>query len=202
MKLTLYGFPQTRSMRVQWLLEEMALDYEFVEINIFQGEGFAKTYRRIHPHGQVPALDVDGKIMFESGAICHWLADQFPEKCLAPAINEPLRMDYEQWMFYAPSTLEPPAFQYLLHSVLLPEEQRIAEIVEWNKTTYLKLIKTLNRLLKNKQYLLGEQFSTADIMLGYLLLWFPKHLEGLPALNDYCQRLSGREAYKKIIDSF
>ena len=124
MKLTLYGLNKTRSMRPQWLMEELGniqVCYcgpagKYIEVDIFQGEGFTKKYRKIHPHGQVPALEVDGKIMFESGAICHWLTDQFPEQKLAPAMDNPLRLEYEQWMFYAPATLEPSAFSYMLHT--------------------------------------------------------------------------------------
>ncbi|MDX2505261.1 MAG: glutathione S-transferase family protein [Gammaproteobacteria bacterium] len=199
MKLTLYGLNKTRSVRPQWLLEELGLDYELIEIDIFQGEGQSKNYRKIHPHGQLPALDVDGKIIFESGAICHWLADQFLDQGLAPSLNDPLRTDYEQWMFYVPATLEPPAWHYMLHTRILPESKRIKAIADWNETQYINTLKVLNRLLKNKSYLLGEQFSTADIMLAYLLFWFPELLQRFSVLQTYCERLQNREAYQKII---
>ncbi len=198
MNLTLYGLNKTRSMRVQWLLEELELDYQYIQVNIFQGEGFTKKYRKIHPHGQVPALDVDGQIMFESGAICHWLSDQFSTKGLAPKLDSPLRAEYEQWMFYAPATVEPPAFNYMLHTRILPEDKRVKEIADWSVKQYINTLKILNQLLKDKKYLLGDQFSTADIMLGYLLFWFPDILERFSALQDYCQHLSQRKAYLKI----
>ncbi|MCW8932577.1 MAG: glutathione S-transferase family protein [Gammaproteobacteria bacterium] len=198
MKLTLYGLDKTRSMRPQWLLEELGLDYKYIEIDIFNGEGFTKKYKKIHPHGQVPALEIDGKIMFESGAICHWLTDQFLEKGLAPALDSPLRTEYEQWMFYAPATIEPPAFNYMLHTQILPEDRRVQEIADWNEKYYISLLKVLNQLLKGKQYLLGDQFSTADIMLAYLLFWFPDILERFTTLQEYCERLSQRKAYLKI----
>ncbi|MCU7940411.1 MAG: glutathione S-transferase family protein [gamma proteobacterium symbiont of Bathyaustriella thionipta] len=198
MKLTLYGFNKTRSMRPQWLLEELALDYHFIEVNIFQDEGMTKEYRKIQPYGQVPALDVDGKIIFESGAICHWLADQFPEQGLAPALNDPLRADYEQWMFYSTATLEPPAFNYILHTQILPEDKRVKAIADWNEKQTVYILKVLNNLIKDKPYLLGEQFSTADIMMAYLLFWFPDILKRFSVLQDYCERLSQRKAYLKI----
>lgn len=199
MKLKLYGLKKTRSMRVQWLLEELGLDYEYIKIDIFQGEGMTKEYKKIHPYGQVPALEADGNIIFESGAICHWLTDQFPQQGLAPALNDPLRTEYEQWMFYTPATLEPPAFNYMLHSQILPDDQRVKAIAQWNEKKYIYLLKTLNRLLKDKKYLLGEQFSTADIMLAYLLFWFPEILKKFTVLQDYCQRLGKRDAYLKIV---
>lgn len=198
MKLTLYGLNKTRSMRPQWLLEELGLDYKFVVVDIFQGEGMTGTYRKIHPYGQVPALEIDGRVIFESGAICHWLTDQFPERGLAPALGDPLRAEYEQWMFYTPATLEPPAFNYMLHTQILPEDKRVKVIADWNEKQYIYTLKILNGLLKDKPYLLGEQFSTADIMLAYLLFWFPDILQRFPVLQNYCQRLGSREAYLKI----
>ncbi len=198
MKLTLYGFKKTRSMRPQWLLEELGLDYKYIEIDIFHDAGMTKKYRKIHPYGQVPALGIDDNIMFESGAICHWLADQFPAQGLAPALDSPLRAEYEQWMFYAAATLEPPAFNYILHSQILPEDKRVKVIADWNEKQLIYTLRILNRLLKDKHYLLGEQFSAADIMLAYLLFWFPDILQQFPVLQDYCDRLGNREAYLKI----
>ncbi len=208
MDLTLYGFKKTRSVRPQWLLEELGLNYQFIEVNIFKGEGFSKKYRAIHPHGQLPALKINEQVIFESGAICHWLADQFPQsscntqakekQTFAPAYNDPLRAEYEQWMFYISATLEPPVWHYMLHTRILPKEKRIEAVANWNKGQYLKLLKTLNHLLKGKQYLLGQDFSAADIMLAYLLFWFPEFLIQFPVLKNYSDHLEKREAYQNL----
>ncbi len=198
MNITLYGLDKTRSVRVQWLLAELELDYKYVEVNIFKGEGMRKQYRKIHPYGQVPAVKVDDKLIFESGAICHWLSDQYLQQGLAPALDSPLRCEYEQWMFYVPATLEPPAWQYMLHQRILPADKRIQAVAEWHKQQYINTLKVLNRLLRHKDYLLGEQFSTADIMLGYLLFWFPDILQQFPVLKNYSQRLRQRKAYQDL----
>ena len=200
MKLTLYGLKQTRSVRPQWLMEELGLKYEMVNINIFKGEGFMKSYRKIHPYGLLPALDIDGQIIFESGAICHWLTDMYPEKALAPAIGTPLRAKYEQWMFFVTATLEPYAWHFMLHSKILPQTKRIAALADWNREQYIYHLKVLNRLLNDKKYLLGENFSTADIMLGYLLFWFPDLLEKFSELNRYSKKLKNRKAYLSVVN--
>ena len=198
MNLTLYGLDKTRSMRPRWLMEELNLEYNFVEINIFKGEGLTSEYKQIHPFGQVPALEADGNTIFESGAICHWLTDQFIEQGLAPNLDSPQRLEYEQWMFFSPATLEPAAFNYLLHTKILPENKRIKEVADWNQQQYISRLGVLNQLLANREYLIDNRFSTADIMLAYLLFWFPEMLTEFSTLQAYCERLSNRKAYLKI----
>jgi glutathione S-transferase len=106
-------------------------------------------------------------------------------------------MDYEQWVFYVPGTLEPLAFQILLHSAILPEEQRVPDMVPWATRRYQSLLKFLNKTLAQRDYIAGERFSTADILLGSTLLWLPEMLNDQPALGDYIQRLQQRPAYQR-----
>jgi glutathione S-transferase len=96
MNIELYYAPQTRSIRPRWLLEELELPYMLHEMELFDETMRSREYRRIHPLGQIPALRIDGEIMIESVAMCHWLADQFLEKGLAPKHDSDLRKAYEQ----------------------------------------------------------------------------------------------------------
>ncbi|MCB1786287.1 MAG: glutathione S-transferase, partial [Gammaproteobacteria bacterium] len=82
MELVLYYQPGTRALRVRWVLEELALPYRLERIDLRKGEGNTHAYRAIHPLGQLPALQVDGEVMIESGAIVHWLAETHPEQGL------------------------------------------------------------------------------------------------------------------------
>jgi len=200
MKIKLYYTPRTRAHRPRWLLEEMGLSYQLENLDIFSGEGMTKEYRAIHPHGSVPAIDIDGEVMFESGAICHWLTDQFPEHKLAPAMDDPLRRIYEQWMFYAPGTMEPPFMMAVMHEFLLPESRRVPEIIPWAKKQYVFVLRVLEKELKNRDYLVGNRFTTADIMVGTYLIWSEKYLERHEALQAYVQRLIERPACQRALD--
>ena len=197
MDITLYHTPRTRSLRPRWLLEEMQLPYELRTIDLFGGEGQTPEYRKIHPHGAVPAVEIDGEAMFESAAICHWLSDHFAEKKLAPAFTDPLRRRYEQWMFYVPGTLEPLPFTILLHGTILPEAQRVPDIVPWATRLYRSTLKVLEQELSDKPYLLGDSFSTADIMAASTLMWLPELLHDYPSLQAYTARLQQRDAYAR-----
>ena len=88
--------------------------------------------------------------MIESGAICAWLTDQFPEKHLAPPLSHFSRRDYEQWMYFVPGTLEPPLWDYVLHKYLLPKNERIKSILPWSLERYQKVLKVLHSKLGDK----------------------------------------------------
>ena len=197
--IKLYFREKTRAVRPRWLLEELGLDYELQRVDIFRGEGQSEAYRQIHPLGQIPALEIDGKVQFESGAICHWLADQYPEKGLAPAPSAPARAQYEQWFFYGACSLDAPAFVIVQHVVTLPKEQRVAAILPWANALYQRQLPALEAQLQDRAYLLGEAFSAADIMVGNVLTWLPRALKPHPNLRAYVARLRGREAYQRAM---
>jgi glutathione S-transferase len=198
MKLTLYYMPRTRAVRVRWLLEELQLPYQLETVDLFRGEGNSPQYRAIHPLGMIPALGIDDDIMVESGAICHWLADQHPDRALAPSPDSPQRREYEQWMYFAVTTLELPAWEIVLHGKVLPEvaaDRAVSEIIPFATARYREVLAMLDGHMGGREYLVNNIFSAADIMTGYTLMWLPDLLAPFPALLDYTRRLSGRPAF-------
>ena len=196
MEIELYYTPHTRSVRPRWLLEELGAPYSLRLVDLFGGER-----NPLHPLSSVPAIRIDGETLIESGAICHWLADCFPEKNLAPATTDPRRARYEQWMFFVPGTLEPPAFEVLLHTQILPEKKRIEAIVPFATKGYHRVLRMLAKELDHDGYLMGEQFTAADILMTSTLSWLPELLEKHPALLAYTERATARPAYKRAIES-
>jgi len=195
MDIKLYYMPNTRAFRVRWLLEELGLNYKLENINLAKGQGNTDAYKAVHPLGYLPAIEIDGKAMFESGAICTWLSDSCPEKNLAPDIHSSQRREYEQWMFFVPGEVEPPLFYHQLHNKILPEKVQVKEILPWLLTRYDHVLKALNDKLESRKYLLGENFSTADIMLASTISWIPEMLEPYSRLENYVAKLSTRKAY-------
>ncbi len=199
MHITLYYYPHTRAFRIRWLLEELGLDYQLHKVNLFRGEGDSDAYRKIHPLGHLPAIEVDGQAMFESGAICNWLADCHPAAGLAPAADAPQRKDFLQWMYFVPGEVEPPLFYHVLHARVLRKSDRVAEILPWLKQRYLHVLKALQQQLQDKHYLLGDEFSAADLMLGSTINWMPDLLQDYPALPPYIERLAQRSAFQRAL---
>jgi glutathione S-transferase len=197
--LKLYHSAQSRSVRPRWLLEEIGAPYELVRVDLAKQENKTPQYKQIHPHGVVPAL-VDGDLtLMESGAICAYLADKFPAARLAPAVGTPERARYYQWMFYTIGTLEPPLLQVFLNTVSLPEAQRSAAAAADGRAKFGESADVIGRNLGDKPFLLGDQFSAADVMVGSTVVW--AQLLGLlndwPLLLDYANRLSARPAFQR-----
>ncbi|MBI3767409.1 MAG: glutathione S-transferase family protein [Deltaproteobacteria bacterium] len=197
--MKLYYCPQTRAGRPRWLLEEIGEPYELVRIDLTKGEHKKPDYLKIHPHGAVPAL-IDGDLaLFESAAICMHLADKYPQKRLAPEVGTPARGLYYQWMLYSMATLEPPVLAVFLNTIMLPEAERSAAAVEKGKTQFADVARVLSNALAGRSFLLGEQFSAADVMIGSTLGWAGMMglLNDHPALQAYVKRLTERPAFQR-----
>src|SRR5689334_17797119 len=110
MSIVLHYAPQSRAGRVRWLLEELGVPYELKRWTLYTdapGGTKSEAYRAIHPLAKVPALEIDGRTMIETGAMMVLLADRYPERGMAPTVDAPERGAYLQWIFFTLTTLEP-----------------------------------------------------------------------------------------------
>ncbi|HEY9605438.1 MAG TPA: glutathione S-transferase family protein [Allocoleopsis sp.] len=206
--MKLYYFPTTRAVRPRWLLEEMELSYELIRVTMEMTQ--QPEYRQLHPHGKIPVL-VDGDVtIFESAAICAYLADKYPEKGFAPLPLTSARGYYYQWLFYASITLEPPVEQFMFHVLpnlpekLLPVKQRTHVSKEDAEQWFAKVCSPLNELLKEQDYLVENRFSAADVVTGGVLLWALKLgiLKEDNPVKAYINRLMKRPAFLRANDDF
>ena len=200
MSLTLYHSARSRSVRPRWMLEEIGVPYEVVRLNLPAGEHKKPEYLKKNPNGTVPTL-VDGDVvLFESAAICQYLADKFPEKRLAPPVGTPARGLYYQWIHYAMSGLEPPTLTIFLHTIMKPEGERIPKLAEDARPQLGAALRVLEQALAGRTFLLGDQFTAADVMIGSTVGW--AQMMGivgndLPGVAAYLARLGERPAYQR-----
>lgn len=206
--MKLYYIPTTRAVRPRWLLEEMGVPYELVSVDMKMTQ--QPEYQKLHPHGKVPIL-VDGEVtIFESAAICTYLAEKYLDKGIAPALGAPERGYYYQWLFYATSTLEPPVEHFMFNVLpnlpekLLPMKVRSAiskqEALQW----FDRVAEPLRKSIVGNNYLVGNKFTTADIVTGGVLLWAKKlgMLSDSDPLSKYLNNLMQRPAFIRADEDF
>jgi glutathione S-transferase len=193
--MKLYFTPKTRSTRPRWMLEELGVPYELVTVDLDAKENRQPAYLRIHPLGQVPAL-VDGDVtVFESIAICMYLAERCSERGLAPPVSSPLRAPYYQWLLLCPSMIEPAISRWSQHGGDVTEAER-----EKARTRFAAAAEVFTRVLAAGPYMLGDSFSTVDVIVGSNLRWARSVglLEGRDALSGYVDRLLARPAARRV----
>lgn len=195
-KIELYHFHiQDRSDRVRWLLEEIGTPYENKFLDINKGELKTPEYLKINPMGRVPTIIDGDTIMFESAAICLYLADKYSYGKLAPKIDDPNRADYLKWMVWSVGSLECVVARMFTH-VSTEEEKAITH--QFVKTQCEILSKPLIEVLSKQDYILKSGFSAADIMLGAIMPGAHEYLiKNNPILEKYMNRLMERTSAKK-----
>jgi glutathione S-transferase len=193
--LTLFHAPKSRSGSIVWLLEELGVPYDTKIVNIRRGDGSgARDPGNPHPHGKVPCLEHDGRRIFEIAAITLYLTDLFPDAKLGPRVGEPKRGEYLSWLAYRPGVLEPAMMMRRLNVKHVPGAMGWAEAGEVEEV--------LNSALAGRKYLLGEEFSAADIAIGgtinFMMMF--KLMTETPVLKDYTARITGRSAFKRMME--
>jgi glutathione S-transferase len=189
--MKLYFNPQSRAVIAKWMLDECGADYQIVPIDLALEENKRSAYLKINPAGKLPAL-VDGEArIFENVAICLYLADRFPEANLAPPIGSPERGRYLALTVYSTSQLDPAMVDSMLG--VKTERQR-----GWTDLEACKTV--IEHELGNGPYLLGDQFTAADVMIGSMFIWqrMMGNMSGRPAIDGYVDRLLARPKAIKL----
>lgn len=197
--IKVYHATNTRSIRVIWLLEELGIPYEIEKLSFAEPKIKSAAYLAIHPLGQVPAIDEDGFCMTESGAIVEYILAKYGKGRLMPKPGTHDHGTCLRWMHFAEATFMPALAAIAQHTFLRPEDQRIPQIVTEAKATAAAMLGVIDKQLAGKKFILGTEFSAADIMLGYnlhLCKLFHLPLDGFPNVAAYHAHLSERPGYK------
>ncbi|MCY4206629.1 MAG: glutathione S-transferase [Roseovarius sp.] len=195
----MHHVPMSRSFRVIWLLEELGLDYETKIHSIRDGDLRDPAFREISPAGRVPAIEMDGLVMAESGAILQYLCENFPEADLAPGTGDSSRPRYLELMGMG-ETIGALVENLNLQHVFLRNPEDVSPVVVKIITARLRGALTgMSKMLGKNEYMLPTGFSAADIMMASNLYSAPYYvkMDEFPALERYRVRLSAREGFKR-----
>ena len=199
--MKLYYVPLTSSFRPRWVLEETGQDHELIRLTLSPSDLKTPEYMKIHPLGQVPALVDDDLVLIESAAICMYLAERAPGRELLPPDEPRARALYHQWILYAMDTVSPIVHTVYLRWFLAKPEDKATVATEADHAAIQRVLAPVQKALASGPYLLGEHFSTADIVLGGVLQWAEAGglLTGCPEVRAYHERLRERPAYQRAL---
>src|SRR5579885_2498351 len=181
-KLKIYGVPRSRAFRTLWMAKELGLDYDNVPVDFATGETRQPAYLAINPNGHVPAIDDGGFVLWESMAINLYLAKKYGLGTLYPTALEDEARAW-QWSLWGMTEIERPVLTAMFNRAVYPEDKRAAAA--------------------RTPYLLGENFTVADLNVASILSWArPARIDfsHLPKAADWLSRCALRPAAKAARD--
>ncbi|HEX8233964.1 MAG TPA: glutathione S-transferase family protein [Caulobacteraceae bacterium] len=200
--MELYHCPSSRSLRVIWATEELGLGLEVKALG-FPPRVRDPGYFEINPTGTIPTL-IDGELaLFESVAICEYLAKKAGPTNLVVADDEPDWPHYRQFLYMGEATLVPPLTQIVRYRLLEPKERRLPQAAEDGADVFIDRLKHIEARLQGRDWLAGGRFTLADISVGYAL-----HLGRFLRLGEripptaaaYLERLRARPAFARALE--
>lgn len=199
----LWGVGTSRTMRALWMLQELELPYEHRRITSRSGETLTPEYTALNPSQKIPTLQEGDFRLAESAAIVNYLATAYgAAKNLSPPTEPRLRARYDQWCFFAMMELDANTLYVIRkHEDLHALYGEAPNALQAAREGFVRQAHAAElRLAQSGPYVLGEQFSGADVLFTTCLTGALRRDIALPdALQQYLQRVSERPAYQRAL---
>ena len=198
--LTIHHAPGTRGFRLIWLCEELALPYALRKVDFSAEYRASEQWRRMNPVGKVPVMSDGDFRMFESGAMVQYLLERYAHGRLQPPCEDSAYGVFLQWCWFAEATFGRATGEIANHKRAFAAAPR-ADAIEEMRERARACVRALEPVLAGAQYLLGEPFTAADVMMGYTLGSYGRHVaDPLPdAVARYFARLQARAGYQRAL---
>ena len=196
--LKLHGTSKSRSARSLWALEELGVKYEHVPVEV--GKAKSPEHLKLNPNGHIPALEDDGHVVWESMAINLYLAEKYGKTPFWPATAE-AHADCLKWSFFGMTEIEPHLMALLTQRIFLPADQRDEKVAQKAIDALKGPLKVLNEHLSGREYLLGKDFSIADLNVAAVLsfaMLVKLDMSATPNTLAWLQKCLGREANLRV----
>ncbi|KAF1034128.1 MAG: Glutathione S-transferase GST-4.5 [Herbaspirillum frisingense] len=206
--MKLFYYPSNASMAPHILLEECGQPFELAYVDRHQSANKSPDYLKLNPNGLIPVL-IDGDlVLYESAAICLYLADRYPEQQLAPALGTPERARLYTWLMWLTNT-----FQATLTAYFYPErwveEGNAAGAQQVKARAEAKIATLLDQLEAQLEagggpWLLGAHYSVLDPYALMLCRWtrgFAQPARARAGIGEYLQRVLARPAVQRALQT-
>jgi glutathione S-transferase len=194
--LKIYGVARSRAFRVLWMAQELGLDYQHVKVDFASGETREPGFLALNPNGQVPVIDDDGFILWESMAINLYLAKKYGAGEFYPTRLEDEARAW-QWSFWGMTEVERPVLTAMMNRAVYPEEKRDKAAADAAEQALAQPLKVLDGALGRSPNLLGESFTVADLNVASILAWArPAQIDmsAFPKLAEWLKNCAERPA--------
>lgn len=198
--IKVYHGKNTRSLRALWVLEELGVPYETEIVEFTPNALQSEAYLAINPMAALPSMTDDDLVINESGAIVQYILAKEGKGRLEPKAGTKEHGRYLHWFHFAEATAMPPVSTMAQNLFIKPEDKRIPATIPEAQEKITKMLGILEKDLGDRQYIAGDDFTAADIMMGYFLLlakMFGVMGEGFPKTSAYFDRLAARPAFQK-----
>jgi glutathione S-transferase len=197
--IVVHHLNDSRSHRILWLMEELALPYEIKRYQRLETRLAPPELKKIHPAGKSPVITDDGKTVFESGAIVDYVIRRHGQGKLQPDPQTPAYDDYQMWLHYAEGSAMLPLMLNLYVSRLGDGGKPLHARIESEIANHLGY---LDSHVKGRQFLLDSQFTGADINMSFVaeIAEVYGKRAAFPNLDAWIRRLHDRPAYKKALE--
>jgi len=200
MALKIYGVARSRAARVLWMAKELGLDYEHIKVDFATGETRRPSHLVLNPNGHIPVIDDDGLILWESMAINLYLAKKYGAGGLYPnRLADEARA--WQWSFWGMTEVERPVLTAMMNRAVYPADKRDAAAADAAEKTLAQPLGVLDGELGPVPYLLGGQFTVADLNLASILAWArPAQIDmsGFPKVAEWLRICAERPAARAV----
>jgi glutathione S-transferase len=200
---TLYWSPTGANMAAHAALIEIGAPHELTLVDIDKGEHRTEAYRKIQPHGRVPALRHGELVMYESAAILLYLADRHPESGLAPDLRSPERGLFLQWLMHMTNTVQEHEMHWFHPDFYIDGPEFQAALKAHGRGRIEESFRYFDGVLAARgPYLLGERFSAADLFFYMLAFWtrrMPRPAMSLPNVKRLVRLVHERPAVAQMM---
>jgi glutathione S-transferase len=202
MSIILHHLNASRSFRILWLLEEINQPYELKSYFRDKATNLApQELKNIHPLGKSPVIELNGKVITESGAIVEILIEKFAPQ-LMPAKDSDSYLDYLQWVHFSESSAMVPYLLNIFNSIELKNGTQLKFLDQYARTELDKVFSYLDQQLVGKKFLVGNSLTGADFMIGFVVYGLNNSLNIRSKylnIEQYVKSLENLESWQKAM---
>lgn len=198
--LALYYFPGNANLLPHMMLREIGAPFDLRLVDRKQNAQKSAEYLKLNPNGRIPVL-IDGDlVLFETAAIALHLVDKFPDAGLAPAVGTPQRAEFYKWMIHLTNTPQAEYRAWFYPHEHVSDEAAAPSVKEKARERLERMFDVISAQLGDRQWLLGDRFSAADLFLLMLIRWgrgMPRPPRDIPNLGAFAGRVLARPAVRE-----